>query len=183
MELVISAVIGLLLGAFVVFAVIRIREQNTKKTAQSEAEKIINKAKSESAKLKKDSENKAKDFETKTRKNVESEINKQKAQLKNKESQLERRLKEIEDQHKQRQEDNDKFAQGLKDRQERIAISESRLRELERTTQEQIDFVQKKLENIAGMSQEQAKRELFQVLEEAAKKKLQLKLQKLKNKL
>jgi len=169
MELVISAVVGLIVGAFAVFATFRIHEANTKKTAKSEADKIINKAKSEAAKVKKDSETKSKDFETKTRKNVETEINKQKAQLKNKESQLERRLKEIEDQHRQRVEENDKFERSLKDRQERINISESRLKDLEKSTQDQIKFVQSKLENVAGMSQEQAKRELFQVLEETAK--------------
>ncbi|MCM2351975.1 MAG: ribonuclease Y [Pseudobdellovibrio sp.] len=170
MELVIAAVVGLLIGAFAVFAAIRMHEASTKKTAKGEADKIINKAKSEASKLKKDSETKAKDFETKARKTVETEINKQKAQLKNKETQLERRLKEIEDQHKHRSEENVKFEQSLKDRQERIHISEARLREAEKTTQDQIQFVQKKLENVAGMSQEQAKRELFQVLEESAKK-------------
>lgn len=170
MELVIAAVLGLVVGAFAVFAAIRLHENSTKKTAKGEAEKIINKAKSEASKIKKDSETKAKDFETKARKNVETEINKQKAQLKNKETQLERRLKEIEDQHKHRSDENVKFEQSLKDRQERIHISEARLREAEKTTQDQIQFVQKKLENVAGMSQEQAKRELFQVLEESAKK-------------
>ncbi len=176
MELIIAALVGLVIGAFVVFAAIRIRENNTKKTAASEADKIINKAKSEASKLKKDSENKSKDFETKARKTVETEINKQKAQLKNKESQLERRLSEIEAQHKQRADENDKFANQLKDRQERVHIAEGRLRELEKTTQDQIQFVQKKLENVAGMSQDQAKRELFQVLEETAKKEAAVKI-------
>lgn len=170
MELIVAAVVGLVIGAFVVFAAIRMHEQSTKKTAQGEADKIINKAKSEASKIKKDSETKSKDFETKARKTVETEINKQKAQLKNKETQFERRLKEIEDQHKHRNDENEKFAQSLKDRQEKVHIAEARLRESEKTTQDQIQFVQKKLENVAGMSQEQAKRELFQVLEETAKK-------------
>ena len=56
MELVIAAVVGLLLGAFAMFAFKRIQETNTKKTAQSEAQKIIQKAQSEAAKLKKDSD-------------------------------------------------------------------------------------------------------------------------------
>lgn len=176
MELVIAAVVGLVVGAFAVFAAIRMHEQSTKKTALGEADKIINKAKSEAAKIKKDSETKSKDFEAKARKTVETEINKQKAQLKNKETQLERRLKEIEDQHKHRSDENIKFEQSLKDRQEKIHIAEARLRESEKSTQDQIQFVQKKLENVAGMSQEQAKRELFQVLEESAKKEAAVKI-------
>ena len=57
----------------------------------------------------------------------------------------------------------------MKDREEKTSIAEARLKEAEKSTQEQIHFLQKKLENIAQMSQEQAKRELFQVLEETAK--------------
>ena len=78
-------------------------------------------------------------------------------------------MKEIEDQNKNKQDENDRFANQLKDREEKTSIAESRLKEAEKATQEQIQFLQKKLENIAQMSQEQAKRELFQVLEETAK--------------
>lgn len=170
MEIVIASIVGILLGAFCMFAFKRLKEQSTKKTANSEAQKIMSKAQSEAARLKKDSEMKAKDFETKARRTAETEINKQKAQLKNKESQLEKRLKEVEDQHKHRSDDNEKFAQGLKDRQEKIQISENRLKDLEKSTHDQIKFLQTKLENVAGMSQDQAKRELFMVMEDAAKK-------------
>lgn len=160
---------GFAVGAFVIFAYQRIQDQNTKKTAVSEAEKILNKAKSESLKIKKDSETKAKDFEVKARKTIETEINKQKVTLKNKETQLERRLKEIEDQNKNKQDENEKFSSQLKDREEKMTIAETRIKELEKNTHEQTQFLQKKLENIAQMSQDQAKRELFQVLEETAK--------------
>lgn len=168
MELV-FVLVGFLVGAFVVFAFKRIQDQNTKKSAKDEAERILNKAKSESLKLKKDSETKGKDFELKAKKNVEAEINKQKTQLKNKESQLEKRLKEVDDQFKHRHDENEKFMNQLKDREEKISISETRLKEAEKSANEQTLFLQKKLENIAQMSQEQAKRELFQVLEETAK--------------
>ena len=115
----ICVVIGLLVGAFVVFAFKRIQDQNTKKSAKDEADRVLNKAKSEVLKIKKDSEAKAKDFEAKSRKNVELEINKQRSQLKNKEQQFERRLKEIDVQFKSRQDENDKFMGQLKDREEK----------------------------------------------------------------
>lgn len=168
MELV-FVLIGLVVGAFAVFAFKRIQDQNTKKSAKDEAERILNKAKSESLKIKKDSEAKAKDFEAKARKNVEVEITKQRSQLKNKEQQLERRLKEIEVQFKSRQDENDKFMGQLKDREEKIAITENRLKDLESQNQTQILNLQRKLEDVAQMTHEQARRELFQVLEETAK--------------
>ncbi len=168
MELV-FVLVGFLVGAFVVFAFKRIQDQNTKKSAKEEADRILNKAKSETMKLKKDSEAKAKDFEMKARKNVEGEINKQKSQLKNKEGQLERRLKEVDDQFKHRNDENDKFMNQMKDREEKIVITETRLKEAEKSALDQAHYLQKKLENVAQMSQDQAKRELFQVLEETAK--------------
>ena len=60
MELV-FVLVGFLVGAFVIFAVKRIQDQNTKKSAKDEADRILNKAKSESLKMKKDSESKTKD--------------------------------------------------------------------------------------------------------------------------
>ena len=47
MELV-FVLVGFLVGAFVVFAFKRIQDQNTKKSAKDEADRILNKAKSES---------------------------------------------------------------------------------------------------------------------------------------
>lgn len=67
---IICVVIGLLVGAFVVFAFKRIQDQNSKKSAKDEAERVLNKAKSEVLKIKKDSEAKAKDFEAKARKTL-----------------------------------------------------------------------------------------------------------------
>ena len=176
MEIAISLVLGILLGAFVMFAYRKLQETNAKKGAHTEAQKIIAKAQSEAARLKKDSESKAKDFESKARRTVESEINKQKATLKNKETQLEKKLKETEDQHRHRVDENGRISQQLKDRQERILISETRMKEMEKMAQDQITFLQNKLENVAGMSHDQAKRELMIVMEETAKKEAQTKI-------
>lgn len=169
MEIVISAIVGLLLGSAAVFLVKKIQDDNKKKSARAEADRIINKAKSESAKIKKDSENKAKDFETRARKNLEVEINKQKVQLKNKESQLDRRLKEIEDQNKHKMEENEKYLRQIKDREEKAVISENRIQELEQKAQEQIVELKRKLEAVSSMSTEDARRQLFLALEDQAK--------------
>src|SRR5262249_3438913 len=104
MEVVIASLLGLLLGGFGMFFVKRVQDEGTKKSAKAEADRIVNRAKSEAAKLKKDSENRSKDFESRARKNVEQDIHKQKSQLKNKETQLERRLKEVDEQFKAKME-------------------------------------------------------------------------------
>ncbi len=169
MELVITAIICLLVGGAVVFILKRLQDENKKKSARIEAERIINKAKSEAAKLKKDSETKAKDFEARARKNVEADIHKQKSTLKNKESQLERRLKEIEDQFKNKMEENERYLNSLKDREEKIAISENRIKDLEKKGETHIAELKQKLESVAAMSQDEARRQLLNALEDEAK--------------
>jgi ribonuclease Y len=169
MEMVIAAIVGLLLGAVGVFMAKKIQDENKRKSAQGEAEKIVNRAKSEAAKIKKDSENKAKDFESRARKNVEQELHKQRSQLKNKEGQLDRRLKELEDQQRQKIEEIERSRAHLKDREEKIAITENRIKDLEKKTDEQIQMLKQKLETVANMSAEDAKRQLFEAIEDQAK--------------
>lgn len=169
MEVVIASILGLVIGGVLVFVIKRIQDESQKKSARVEADRIVNKAKSEAAKVKKDSETKAKDFEARARKNVEADIHKQKAQMKNKESQLERRLKEVDDQFKVKMEENDRFVTQLKDREEKIAISENRIKDLEKKTETHIGELKQKLESVAAMTAEDARRQLISALEDEAK--------------
>ncbi len=169
MEVVISSVLGLLFGGVGIFFFKKFQDDAQKKSAKVEAERILNRAKSESAKIDKDSKNKAKDFETRARKNVEQEIQKQKSTLKNKEGQLERKLKEMDDQLKSKLDENDRFVQGLKDREEKIAIAETRVNDLEKKAELSTQELKQKLESVSSMSTEEAKRELIQAVEEEAK--------------
>lgn len=169
MEVVISSVLGLLFGGVGIFFFKKFQDDAQKKSAKVEAERIINRAKSESAKIDKDSKNKAKDFETRARKNVEQEIQKQKSTLKNKEGQLERKLKEIDDQLKAKLDENDRFVQGLKDREEKIAIAETRINDLQKKAEGSVLELKQKLESVSSMTTEEAKRELIQAVEEEAK--------------
>lgn len=169
MELVISVVVGLLIGAIGAYVFKRIQDESKKRSARVEAEKIINKAKSEVAKIKKDSETKAKDFESRARKNVEADIHKQRSTLKNKESQLERRLKEVDDLAKTKVEENDRYLNSIKDREEKVAISEHRVKDMEKKIDEHGLELRKKLESVAAMSEDEARRQLLAALEDEAK--------------
>lgn len=169
MEVVISVIVGLLLGGVGVFYIKKMQDEAQKRSARVEAEKIVNRAKSEAAKIDKDSKTRAKDFEARARKNVESDIQKQKSKLKNQESQLERRLKEVDEQLKFKLEENDRFIQGLKDREEKIAIAETRIKELEKKGEQQMEELRQKLGSVASMTPDEARRELFAALEGAAK--------------
>ena len=85
---VLAIVAGLGLGAFAMFTYKRAIDMKTKKTAELEAERILNRARAESGKIERDSKQRAKDFETRARKNAEGEILKQKQNLKKEEQDL-----------------------------------------------------------------------------------------------
>ncbi|MGZ3742790.1 MAG: ribonuclease Y [Pseudobdellovibrionaceae bacterium] len=169
MEIVIVSILGLFFGGLIVFVIKRIQDEAKKKSARMEADRIVNRANSEAAKIKKDAETKAKDFESRARKNVEADIHKQKSQMKNKEAQLDRRLKEVDDQFKQKLEENERFINQLKDREEKVAISENRIKDLEKKTETHIGELKLKLESVAAMTAEDARRQLISALEDEAK--------------
>ena len=169
MQVVIAGIIGLLVGSIGLFVFKKMQDDAKKKSAQAEADRIINRAKNEAQKVDKESKNRAKDFEARARKNVEAEIQKQKAKLKNQETQLEKRNKELEDIFKQKNDEQDRLLQGLKLKEDKISIAEKRVSELERKTEEQISNLKNKLESISSMTAAQAKQELVSALEDEAK--------------
>ena len=169
MQVVIAGIIGLLVGSIGLFVFKKMQDDAKKKSAQAEADRIINRAKNEAQKVDKESKNRAKDFEARARKNVEAEIQKQKAKLKNQETQLEKRNKELEDIFKQKNDEQDRLLQGLKLKEDKISIAEKRVSDLERKTEEQISNLKNKLESISSMTAAQAKQELVSALEDEAK--------------
>lgn len=168
-EVVIAAICGLGLGGLVVFLVKRYQDETKKRSARIEAERIINKAKSEASKIEKDSKNRAKDFETRARKSVEADVQKQKAKLKTQEGQLERKLKELDDVRKKQQDEFDKSVQQIKEKEEKLSIADVRVKDLERKVQGHIDELKQKLQAVASMTDQEAKRELMVALEDQAK--------------
>ena len=75
---VLSLVIGLVLGAGLLYAYKVMVDNQKKKSAEMEADKIINRAKSESQKIMKNADRKGKDFEIRAKKNAEKDIRRQK---------------------------------------------------------------------------------------------------------
>lgn len=169
MEIVIALIVGLAFGGAGVFFVKKYKDEIQKKSARIEAEKILSKAKNEANKIKKDSEAKSKDFEARSRKNLEAEIQKNKNQMRTKEQQLEKKLKELDDVAKKSKDDNDRFMGTLKDRDEKLRVQEQKLADQDKKSEDELNNLKNKLQTVAQMTQEQAKRELIASLEDEAK--------------
>ncbi len=179
MELIIAVIGGLLLGGIGVFIFKKIQDDAQKKSASLEAERILNRAKAESAKIDKDSKARAKDFEARARKNAEVEIQKQRSQLKNKETQLERRLRELDEIQKSKAQESDRELQKIKNTQEKLQITENRIKENEHKLQDHLGELKTKLERVAQMTTDEAKRTLTDALEADVRKESAVKIEKI----
>ncbi len=166
---IISLVIGLGLGAALLFAYNKMLEANKKKSAKLEADKIVNRAKGESQKIMKSAERKGKDFEVRAKKNAEKEIRMQKEELQKEEAKLKERNKQLEKEFRKKEERLLSSQSELKKREETIKAHESRMDALEAQAKEKIHELTDKLKNSANISPEEAKEELKKSYEEDAK--------------
>lgn len=167
---VLAAVSGIGIGAAVMFFYKKMMDEKTKKTAELEAERILNRARSESAKIDRDSKQKAKDFESRARKNVEADIQKQKQKLKQEELALVDREAKLEKEFQNKGLDLEQRLQEIAGRDEKAKVAEKRLADLEVDAQRKINDLKAKLESVSGLTAAEAKREMVEALSEEARK-------------
>lgn len=176
----ITAVVALLggisVGAFGLYAILKFTGQKTMLSAEKEAEKIIQRAKSQVAKIERDATQRAKDFETRARKNVEVEIRKEKQRVQSTEQQLKEREAKIERDARRKEEQLASKGRELDEQVERMNVSEKRLGEMEGKFQQQISELELKLQSVANMTAQQAKEELLNALTEDAQKEMAVRI-------
>ena len=165
----VAGLFGLVIGAIAMLLYKKTMDQKTRKSAEIEAERIVNRARSEAQKIDKDAKQKAKDFEVRARKNAEQDIQKQKQKLKQEEQQLGDRETKLEKELANKEADLEQRLQELAARDEKIKISEKRVIELDNEAQKRIRQMQDRLEQVAGLSASEARRELISALEEEAR--------------
>ncbi|MGE4133891.1 MAG: ribonuclease Y [Bdellovibrionales bacterium] len=165
-----SLVLGLLVGGFGLYAILKATGQKTLLTAEKEADKIIQRAKGQVSKIERDANQRAKDFELRARKNVENDIRKEKQKIQNTENQLKEKESRLDKDFKRKEEQLTKKARELDETAERLQVSEKRLMELEDSSRQQIRELEAKLQAAANMTPEQAKNELLDAMTEDARK-------------
>lgn len=172
MSAIIAIVAGFFLGAFGLYAILKLTGQKTLLSAEKEAEKIIQRAKGQVAKIEKDATQRAKDFEGRARKNVEVELRKEKQKIQQTESQLKEREAKLEREVKRREDQLNQKSREMDENSERIANTEKRLIEAEQKIHQQISDLELKLQSVANMTPEQAKQDLLNAMTEDAQKEM-----------
>lgn len=167
--IVVGAVVGVLIGLALGLFVKAAMDKKTRKTAEAEAQRIIQKAKARSNKIDKDSKEKAKQFERRARKNSEEELKREKNKIKDLEASYQKKLKKLESKERslddQAQMATRKFEAKEKEVIMREKRADSKVIELEEVRQS----LQKKLETASSFTKEQAKDELIKSVEQEAK--------------
>lgn len=164
---VLFGLIGLFVGAILALAFASFRRKQQKlqvELAKSTAARIIEEAKKDAAAIKKESEIQAKDSVLKERMDFEKEVRETRREL----QAQERRLIS-------KEEGIDKRIESVEKREGEIGRREASLKMREKTTEEKaaeydrrIDEARKQLEEVAGLTREEAKKSLIdQMLEEA----------------
>jgi ribonuclease Y len=166
----VSIILGIGLGAGILHFYGVIQGNKKKESAEKEAERIVNKAKSQVAKIERDANTRAKDFESRARKNAEAEIKKQKQKFQQQESQLKEKEQQLQKEYKKKEDEVEVKSKEIKEKMDRMNIAEDRIKKMEEETQLQVQNLQKKLEAISTLTVEQAKVELKLAIEDEAHK-------------
>ena len=174
-----GGIIGILVGVICTLLVVRIRSNSILSRAHRESAQMITDAERESAVIIRDAKTRAREIEVEIRSKLEQEGREMRREIAN----LEKRIQAKEEAIEKRAEALDRTAIQLSTQERDFVQREKQLdKERERITalqQEQL----KRLETIAGMTTEQARKELFTMLETEVKRDSALHLKRIEDEL
>lgn len=171
--------IGVGIIGFVIYA--KTVGRKAMEAADREAEKIIQRAKGQVAKIERDAQNRAKDFEARARKNAEADIKRDKQKIQQTEQQLKDKEQRLDKEIKRKEETLSQRSRELDDQGNRMDVAETRMREMEDKLHQQLMELEKKLQGIANLTPEQAKVELFNSLSEQTRQEMAVRLQQIED--
>ncbi|HXG31207.1 MAG TPA: Rnase Y domain-containing protein, partial [Thermodesulfobacteriota bacterium] len=140
-------------------------EKRNLEIKKSEAELVIEMAKKEAEKIRVEGELKAKEIVERTKAEIEREMRERQKDF----SRIEKRLQSREEQLDKKYESIERRESELSRREREISIKEKALDEKQAELDSIVEDAKRKIEQIAGMSQEAAKRELISIIENEAR--------------
>ena len=163
---ILAALVGLGLGALAMMFYKKAVDEKSKKGAENEAERILQKARAEASRVDRESKQRAKDFEARAKKSAESEIHKQKQKAQQEEKQLLEKESKLEKEFQNKESELEARLAEIAGRDEKVKIAEKRIVELESEAQRRQEELRAKIESISGLSAAEAKKEMTDALTE-----------------
>ncbi len=161
---IVALVAGLAVGAVAMLLYRNAMDERSKKSAAAEVEKMVSRARQEAGKIDRDSKNRAKDFEARARKAAENDIQKQKEKLQREEKSLVEREQRLEKEQQQKEQELQARMGEIAARDEKLKIAEKKLIDLEAEAERQAEELKARLEQVAKLTQAEAKREMVEAL-------------------
>ena len=158
---IVSLIIGLIIGVLLQHT----KAQRSREGAIKKAEDIINDAKKEADNLIKNARLEIKELEIKSKTEFEKETREKKDEL----LQIEKRLRQKEENLEKKVDFLDNREEELKRREKNLTRREQMVSDSEKQYRELLDQAKAQLEKVAGLSREDAKKELVQTLTDEAK--------------
>lgn len=166
---IVCALVGGAAGAGGLYAAFNMMKKNKLKAAKAEADQVLVKARNEAARIERDSKARAKDFEQKFRRNVETDVQKQRNQIQQQERSLKDKERNLDQGYQQKAKQVDLKLGEIKEREEKLKIAESKVKENDDKALHHLEELKTNLERVSSMSTEEAKRQLISAVEQEAK--------------
>ncbi|QTD42260.1 ribonuclease Y [Sporosarcina sp. Te-1] len=161
LNIIISALLGLIVGAVVIYSVMKKVNDSKVTGAKHSAEMIVEEAKREAEALKKEALLEAKDENHKLRIEAETEIRERRAELQKQENRLLQREENLD-----RKDDAlNKREAGLERKDEALTGRQQHIEQMERKAEELVTAQQVELEKISALTREEAKRIILDEVE------------------
>ena len=152
-ENIISALLGLIVGAVVIYFYCKKVNDSKVTGAKHSAEQIVEEAKREAEALKKEALLEAKDETHKLRIEAESEIRERRSELQKQES----RLLQREENHDRKDDALNKREAGLERKEEALSGRQQHIEQMERKAEDLVTVQQTELERVSSMTRDEAR--------------------------
>ena len=180
-EFIISFVSGSLFGGLVFIYYSRMAVKKRQRILQQESDLILNRAKSQAAKIGRTSESRMKDKEEDFRKKLDSEIRSTRDRLKNEEHKLKEKSTLVQTKIQVKEDEWKKKEIEFQQEKEIVDIARKKLQKKESELQRQVEELGQSLEAVAGFTKEQAQDELKKALEDDVKKNISEKVSQIED--
>jgi ribonucrease Y len=161
---IVLALVGICVGALVMFVYKKTMDEKTKKGAADEAERLVSKARADAQRIDREAKQRAKDFEARAKANTEKEAQKTKQKLQQEEKSLVDKESKLEKEFQNKEAELEQRLQEIASRDEKVKIAEKRMAELEQEALRKQAELQARIEAASGLSAAEAKREMIDAL-------------------
>lgn len=161
---IVLALVGICVGALIMFVYKKTVDERTKKSAELEAEKLVSKARADAQRIDREAKQRAKDFEARAKKNAENDVQKTRQKLQQEEKVLVDKEGKLEKEFQNKEAELEQRLQEIGSRDEKVKIAEKRMIELEQEALRKQGELQARIEAVSGLSAAEAKKEMIDAL-------------------